>query len=373
MTAKSTGTQESTEMNLDPQVQLELQEITKPRIRLGLVGNYADSDETRMLLTPEACGMLTSYGIGICMEAGAGVDISFPDESYAEYGVKIVSRDEALKQPLVLSFMPLRSKDVKKMVKGSALLCMMGHDLFEASTIKALMSHHIDTGCLDNMYSHHDMSIFANIIDEIDGRAAIMYAQEALAYLGGGKGVLLAGVAGLNPCEVLVIGAGTAAISAANAAAAAGASVVLMDNDVSALQLMKPSLFPIVQTVAVHPRVLANRVKSADVIITGTTTREFEFPSCLSAQLKDNVYIMDLSETHPSISVPRTVAMALSNPLINFFNEMTIKGSFDAMVATTAGVQEGMVTYKGKLVDKLIASYSALPSIDIRVMLSATN
>ena len=79
MTAKSTGTQESTEMNLDPQVQLELQEITKPRIRLGLVGNYADSDETRMLLTPEACGMLTSYGIGICMEAGAGVDISFPD------------------------------------------------------------------------------------------------------------------------------------------------------------------------------------------------------------------------------------------------------------------------------------------------------
>ena len=65
--------------------------------------------------------------------------------------------------------------------------------------------------------------------------------------------------------------------------------------------------------------------------------------------------------------------MALSNPLINFFNEKTIKGSFDAMVATTAGVQEGMVTYKGKLVDKLIASYSALPSIDIRVMLSATN
>ena len=44
-----------------------------------MVGNYADSDETRLLLTPEACGMLTSSGIQVSMEAGAGVDISFSD------------------------------------------------------------------------------------------------------------------------------------------------------------------------------------------------------------------------------------------------------------------------------------------------------
>ena len=43
------------------------------------------------------------------------------------------------------------------------------------------------------------------------------------------------------------------------------------------------------------------------------------------------------------------------------------------MVATTAGVQNGMVTYRGKLVDKLIGSYTAMPSVDIRVMLSTTN
>ena len=121
-----------------------------------MVGNYADSDETRLLLTPEACGMLTSSGIQVSMEAGAGVDISFSD--------------------VVLSFMPLRAKDVRKMNKGAALLCMMGHDLFEPATIKALLSQHIDTGCLDNMYSHHDIPIFANILDEIDGRVAVMYA-----------------------------------------------------------------------------------------------------------------------------------------------------------------------------------------------------
>mgnify|MGYP002917403934 FL=1 len=265
------------------------------------------------------------------------------------------------------------AKDVRKMTKGAALLCMMGHDLFEPGTIKALLSQHIDTGCLDNMYSHHDIPIFANILDEIDGRVAVMYAEEALSYLGGGKGVLLAGVAGLNPCEVMVIGSSSACVHAANAAAANGAKCVIMDNDVSALETIRPSLMPQVELVAIHPRVLANRVKTADVIILGSTTREFKFPQVLSSQLKDNVYVLDLNEMHPSVSVPRTVAMAISNPLINFFEEMKIKEGLDGMVATTAGVQNGMVTYRGKLVDKLIGSYTAMPSVDIRVMLSTTN
>lgn len=362
-----------TETVLEPQLEQTPGSTPGSSIHIGMVGNYADSDETRMLLTPEACGMLTSAGIKVSMEAGAGVDISFSDEAYSEYGVKIVTREDALKCPIVLSFMPLKAKDVKKMTKGSALMCMMGHDLFESATIKALLTQHISTVCLDNMYSNHEVTIFADILDEIDGRGAIVYAEEALSYLGGGKGVLLAGVAGLNPCEVLVIGADRACVHAANSAAANGAKVVVMNNDVSALELIRPSLMPQVELVAIHPRVLANRVKTADVIIMGNTTREFKFPQVLSSQLKDNVYVLDLGEMHPSVSVPRTVAMAISNPLINFFDEMQIKDGFDRMVATTPGVQVGMVTYHGKLVDKLIGSYTSLPSIDIRVMLSETN
>lgn len=358
-----------------PEVEPQLADIdTTPRsIHLGLLGNYQDTDETRFLLTPESCGLLTSAGIHISMESGAGVDISFSDEVYSEYGVKIVSRDDALKCPVVLSYQPLRAKDVKKMTPGSALLCMMDNILFEKSVIEALLHNRIAAGCFDNMYSHHDVQVFADIVDEIDGRAAIMYAQESLSYLGGGKGVLLAGLAGINPCEVLIIGCGTECIAAANAAAGAGAKVVLMDNDVSSLQIVRQSCLYPVELIAIHPRVLTNRVKTADVIITSNTTRPFEFPKSLSSSLKDSVYVIDLNETHPSISVPRTVAMALSNPLVNFFNEMAIKDGFDNMMKTTPGMQTGMVTFAGKLVDKLIGSYLSLPSIDIRVMLSTSN
>ena len=81
---------------LEPQLEEQVEKGSRSRINVGMVGNYADSDETRLLLTPEACGMLTSSGIQVSMEAGAGVDISFSDDAYAEYGVKIVTRNEAL-------------------------------------------------------------------------------------------------------------------------------------------------------------------------------------------------------------------------------------------------------------------------------------
>ncbi len=357
----------------DVKEMVEVIETEGSSIQIGILGNYPDSSETRMLLTPEACGMLTSAGLGVCIEEGAGTDISFTDARYAEYGAKVVSRDEALKAPIVLSYTALKAKDVKKMTKGACLLCMMDSLLFDAATIKALLSQHITTGCFDNMISHNDEPVFANIIDEIDGRTAIMYAEEALSYLGGGKGVLLAGVAGINPCEILMIGIGNEMLAAAKAAVAVGARVTLMDNDISTLQVAKDIVGPAVDTVSIHPRVLYNKVKTADVIITSTTTRPFEFPRNLSAAMKENVYVLDLNETHPSVSVPRTVAMAMSNALVNFFDEMAIKNGIEGMIATTPGVQYGIITYHGKLVDKLIGSYLSMPSVDISVMISAAN
>ncbi len=342
-------------------------------IDISLLGNYPDTDETRMLLTPEACGLLTSSGLKVAMEEGAGVDISFSDDAYEEYGVKIVSREEALSASIVLSFSPLRTSDIMLMKPGSSLLCTMASGLIDKESIKALLDMDITMGCLDNMYSHNDTPIFADIIDEIDGRAAIMYAQENLSYLGGGKGVLLASVAGINPCEVLIIGDGTDVYSAAKAALNMGAQVTVVNNDVSMLSVAREICGPQIQTVMIHPRVLYNKVKTADVILLGTTTRSFEFPKNLSAVMKDSAYVLDFKEAHPSVSVPRTVAMALSNVLVNFLDEMRLKEGFDSMISTNEGVQQGIVTFHGKLVDKLVGSYSGLPSADLSVILAARN
>lgn len=353
---------------------LEENEIDHGRYAyIGLVGNYDDTDETRVLLTPEACGLLTSGGHVIAMESGAGIDVSFSDESYAEYGVKIVTRDQALQADLVLSYTPLRVADIRKMRPGAVLLCMMDTELINPGVINALLEQNVTMGCLDNMYSHNDEPVFANIIDEIDGRAAVMYAQENLSYLGGGKGVLLAGVAGISPCEVLIFGEGVDVEAAAKAALAAGARVTVLNNDISALQRTQQVCGPGITTLAIHPRVLSNRVRSADVIFFGTTTRPFDMPKSLMAAMKQNVFILDFKESHPAVSVPRTVAMAISNVLVNFFAEVMLKGNFEGMLTTSEGVQAGIVTYRGCLVDKLLASYMGMPAVDISVMLAGSS
>lgn len=340
---------------------------------IGLPANYADTEETRFLLTPEACGMLTSSGLNLIMEAGAGVDISFSDMAYAEYGVNITSREESLKCDVVVSFAPLNAADVAKMRRGATLLCMMGDELFKADTIKALLDNEITLGCLDNMYSLNNEPVFADIINEIDGRAAIMYAQDHLSFLGGGKGVLLAGVAGINPCEVLLIGRGTTINAAASAAIASGAIVTLINNDVSDLAYSQRICGPSLITLAVHPRVLYNKAKSADVLIIGETTRPFTFPNKLTRAMKDTAFMLNFKDSHPSVSVPRTVAMALSNVLVNFMQEMIIKNGFEGMLMSTDGVQSGIVTYRGRLCDKLIGSFLSLPSVDIKMMLAVKN
>lgn len=340
---------------------------------ISILANYPDTDETRMLLTPEACGLLTSGGMKVAMEEGAGVDIAFSDDAYAEYGVKIVTRQEALGASVVLSFQPLRPADIRLMKPGSTLLCTMASGLIDKESIKALLEMNITMGCLDNMYSHNDTPIFADIIDEIDGRAAIMYAQENLSYLGGGKGVLLASVAGINPCEVLIIGDGTDVYSAAKAALNMGAQVTVINNDVSMLAVAREVCGPQIQTIMIHPRVLYNKVKTADVILLGTTTRPFEFPKNLSAVMKDSAYVLDFKDSHPSVSVPRTVAMAISNVMVNFLDELRIKDCFDSMISTNEGVSQGIVTYHGKLVDKLVGSYTGLPAVDLSMMLAGRN
>lgn len=346
------------------------------RLHIGIVANYPDSEETRFLLTPEACGLLTSAEMNVCMEEGAGVDINFSDDKYAEYGVTITDRATALGQEIVISYAPLRADDVARMKEGATLLCTMDSTLFSKGVIETLLERKITLCCLSKLVSFNGDPVFSNIIEEIDGRCAILYAQENLSYLGGGKGVLLGGIAGVNPCEVLIIGDGRDVISAAMAALTRGAIVTLLNNDISALQQARALCSMAgnrLYTLAIHPRTLLNKIRTADVIIMAETTRPFELPRSLAAAMKDSAYVLDLRETHPSVTVPRTVAMACSNIMVNLLNDINLLEGIDRMIATTEGVQNGIITYKGKLVDKLAASYLGLPSVDISVMISHTN
>ncbi len=94
---------------------------------------------------------------------------------------------------------------------------------------------------------------FADILNEIDGRAAIAIASSMLASPAHGKGILLGGVAGIIPCEVLILGAGIAGRAAAASALGLGASVRMLDNDVYRLRRAAELPGCCVATSVMHP------------------------------------------------------------------------------------------------------------------------
>lgn len=343
----------------------------KAKFSLGILNNYRDSDETRLFLTPEACGMLNTMGMALFMESEAGIDITYPDEAYAANGVQIVSRTEALKADIVLSVRSLHEEDIQQLRPGATLMTLSDPEM-PRNAVQALLDRRITLLAIDRIYSANKQYTFARVLDEIDGQAAILYAQEGLSFLGEGKGVILGGIAGIEPCEVLIIGEGWRVQSAAKAALGAGARVTLMDNDISSLFEAERNCGPMLNTSAIHPHVLYNKVKSADVIILDACTREFTFPSKLSAAMKDNVYLLDLADTIPSLIVPRSVAMAISNVLINFLSETMQMGGITRQVQALPGVQSAVVTYQGRLVDKLIAMRHGLYAVNLSVLLAAT-
>lgn len=360
-------------MTPTPQPQAEQVTFRQANMTLGIVNNYADTEETRLFLTPEACAMIANFGYRIMLERGAGIDINYPDKAYADAGVEIVSRPEALKSDIVLSVRPLRVDDLMLMRKGATLISLMDTALFDRAVVEALLDRQIVMIALDKVVSSNGLKVFARILDEIDGRAAIIYAQEGITFLGEGKGVLLAGVAGLNPCEVVVIGCGWRPQAAAKAAMAAGARVTMMDNDVSALFDAQRECGDNLTTTVIHPHVLFNKVKSADVIILDDCTNDFEMPRQLGLAMKESVYLLDMRKTIPSLCVPRTVAMGLSNPLVHLFGDVALKGGIRRLIATTPGMRPAIVTLQGKLVDKYIAMHLGLCATDISVMLTQTN
>lgn len=147
------------------------------------------------------------------------------------------------------------------------LLTLLCPDKIHADSIIEMQRMAIVGVAVNNIADERGNRPFADILAEIDGRAAIATASSLLADANAGKGILLGGIAGLNPCEVTVIGSGIAAIAASRSALGLGAIVRMFDDDVYSLRAAVRDLGPGVIASSLHERVLTSALRTADVVI----------------------------------------------------------------------------------------------------------
>ncbi len=364
---------------------------------IGLPANNSEM-ERRFPLTPEGVALLVEAGFRIKIQQDAGRTIHYSDTQYMRAGAEITTRDSALACDIVLHLAPPQAVDVRKMKRGALLLSLFQPDHQPPEAITEMLRRRVTAIAIDLVVDKSGHTPFADILAEIDGRAAMALCSSLLARPDHGKGILLGGVAGIIPCEVTIIGSGISARAAAMSATGLGAMVRMLDNDIYSLREAARYTGPGTVQSAIHPHVLENALRSADVVITAGPASGFTVGSELVDVMKKGVIIMDIdydrSPSFPSLPavdvvspgnratagrvcykgignvVPRTAAMALSNSLLPLLKRMAGHDSTIDSVRLIPELHKAVCTFIGHAVNRRIAELAGVRPVDINFLLN---
>ena len=371
------------------------------RLTLGVPATAAPY-ESRFPLTPEGAAMLIERGFDILMERRAAAGIHFDDEAYARQGVALVERAEAFGTDIVLHLPAVTEAEAAMLRPGSVLLTLLHAGAQSAAAIGELLRRRIIAIALDLVRDPGGHRPFADILSEIDGRASIAVASALMADPLHGKGILVGGVTGVVPCEVTVIGSGIAALAAARSAMGLGAIVHIFDDDIYRLRSTLMQLGGAATGSALHPRVLAAALRTADIVVATPTRHPLTIGAEMVAEMKRGVIAFDLCtegpcHTFPTLrcidlgsaraadaapgarvqtcfvnagsAVPRTAAMALSTTLLTFFDDILIHDGVQAALRFNPGLRGAAYTFLGKVVNGDIARIARCNAVDIAIFL----
>ncbi len=386
-------------MTPQPQAVEVMEKDKKPTI--GLPASDS-SKERRFPLTPEAVAILVESGYKVKIEENAGACIRYSDLQYIKAGAEIVARKDSFTCDIVIYLPEITPAEIKMMKHGAILMSMFHAGEKRSETLKELLCRNIIYIAIDLISDNAGNTPFADILAEIDGRSIIALSASMLMDADFGKGILLGGVSGIVPCEVTIIGSGIAACAAASSAIGIGATVRMFDNDIYRLRHARQIIGPGLITSALHPKVLFNALRSADIIAATPT----DHPCVINADevnmMKSGVIIMDLNsenfQTFPSLphisvtsgapkaidrrgrvcftsignAVPRTAAMALSNTFVATLGEMLRYDGITNCVRMRSGIQKAVVTFFGKLVNHRAARKAGMRAIDIHILLNCS-
>lgn len=381
-----------------------LRELARqPRLSIGIPKEDADV-ETRLALTPEGVAIVTEEGHSVYVQRGAGDPMSYSDLQYSEAGAYLVeTAADVYGADIILKIKPPTVEELELMHNRATIFSMLELSNLSPECIALMMKKKMNAIAYELIKDEQKGFPVVSSISEIEGNAAISVAAELMSIERGGKGLLLGGVAGISPTEVLILGAGIAGTVAARSALALGAQVKIFDHDINKLRKIQHYLGQQVFTSVIHPTVLFKALASADAVIGNlryiNDSERFMVSEELVKTMKPGAVIIDLSvdqggcfETSrcrtlrnpvfekygvihycvPNISarVPRTASMALSNIFAPMLLKIAHSGSVKSAVAESMGFRNGAYIFGGMLVNRLIANYYGLQSDDIGLLLA---
>jgi len=361
--------------------------------------------EQRVSLTPEAVEVLIDNGHEVLIESKAGEGARYNDTDYSECGAFIIdNKKQVLNADIIIKVSPLEVKEIE-MLKGNQVILSSVHLTKQSEEyIRGLMDKKVTAFAIEQIRDEHNCYPVIQSMSAISGISAINIAAELLSNQNGGKGVLLGGISGITPTEVIIIGADTVAEFAARAAIGLGALVKVFDNSPQKLEELQRHLGQRLHTSIFHPKVLRRALKSADVVIGALnlwdTGPRYFVTEDMVKEMKRGSVVIDLSidqggcietseyrtfqdatyikhnvihYTVPNLPswVARTASIALSNILSPILVTVGSSGGFKPFLKANLGVRNSVYIYNGILTNEYLGNQFGIPSKNIDLLMAA--
>ena len=242
--------------------------------------------EGRVAMTPAGVMELTHRGHTVYLQRGAGVNSSLSDERYRQAGAVILDSMEevyASSEMIVKVKEPLES-EYNLIRKGQIMFTY-----FHFASNKQLTQAMIDSGAIciayETVMDRMGTLPLLTPMSEVAGRLSVQQGAKYLEKPQGGKGVLLGGVPGVNPAEVMIIGAGVVGYNAALMAAGLGANVKMLDINLNRLRYLSEVMPANVRTLYSTDMSIRESLRSADLVIGATLIVGAKAPHLVSREM----------------------------------------------------------------------------------------
>ncbi len=386
--------------------QEEMLEVSKSKKILSIgIPKESQKTESRVALTPEAVDQLVNTGHEVRIETGAGAQANYSDTDYSELGGYIVdSRAEVYTSDIILKIAPMSIQEIDLLSERQVVISSLHLNNQTKEFIQKMIQKRTTAIAFENVKDEHNCYPVVRSMSAIAGNTSILIAAEYLSNFRGGKGVMLGGIPGITPAEVVILGAGTAAESAARAALGLGAQVKVFDNSVHRLRRLQNNIGQRIYTSVFHQQVMERTLRSADVVIGAMYLIEkgprFIITEDMVREMKKGAVIVDISIDHggcietsecrtqvdpvfskhgvihycvPNLPsrVARTASIAISNVFAPLLIRMGEAGGLKQLLKNDLGVRNGVYVYNGILTNNFIGKHFDIPSKDIDLLMAA--
>ena len=358
--------------------------------------------ESRVGLVPYGVSALVEAGHEVVVQSRAGALSSITDDEYLEAGARIAptAADVWHAAEIVVKVKEPQPSEYGFFRENLTLFTYL-HLAPEPELTKSLLEVKV-TGIAYETIQEKDGALPCLIpMSEVAGRMASQVGAQYLEAPNGGRGVLLAGIPGVAPANVVVLGGGIVGHNAAKIANGLGANVTIIDRNLNRLRELDDIYSGSITTLASNTWTISESLRTADLVIGAVLIPGASAPKLVRREMlanmkhgavmvdvaidqggcfetshgtthTDPVYYVDnvlhYCVTNMPAAVPHTSTYGLTNATFPFLQQLASKGVKNAIRANSA-MALGVNTYEGKCTFKGVAEAHGLQYTDIKSLL----